>query len=62
MAGNFTYTIGGVRVVFPCKPYPSQMSMMDKVGGAGGGFNSLSSGRFEGNFRSMIFKLILRDW
>ena len=25
-------------------------------------FNSLTPGRFEGNYRSVIFKLILRDW
>ena len=24
-------TIGGVKVQFPVKPYPSQLSMMDKV-------------------------------
>jgi len=24
-------TIRGVEVVFPCKPYPSQFSFMDKV-------------------------------
>uniref|UniRef100_A0A2H8TS50 DNA 5'-3' helicase n=1 Tax=Melanaphis sacchari TaxID=742174 RepID=A0A2H8TS50_9HEMI len=27
----FTYTIGGVRIEMPVKPYPSQVSMMDKV-------------------------------
>ncbi|XP_052802476.1 Fanconi anemia group J protein homolog isoform X2 [Mya arenaria] len=26
-----TLTISGVKVVFPCKPYPSQFGMMDKV-------------------------------
>ena len=26
-----SYTIGGVKVQFPCKAYPSQLSMMDKV-------------------------------
>lgn len=25
------YTIGGVKVEFPAKAYPSQVSMMDKV-------------------------------
>ena len=28
---NFDYTIGGVKVLFPVKPYPSQMAMMAKV-------------------------------
>lgn len=27
----FTYTIGGVKIEMPVKPYPSQVSMMDKV-------------------------------
>jgi len=26
------YTINSVKVQFPCKAYPSQLSMMDKVG------------------------------
>ncbi|KAK3588854.1 hypothetical protein CHS0354_035997 [Potamilus streckersoni] len=26
-----TFTIQGVKVMFPCKPYPSQFSMMDRV-------------------------------
>lgn len=26
-----SYTINGVKVLFPCKAYPSQLSMMDKV-------------------------------
>lgn len=26
-----TVTISGVKVVFPCKPYPSQFGMMDRV-------------------------------
>ena len=25
------YTIGGVKVQFPCKPYPSQFSIINKV-------------------------------
>ncbi|CAL8115694.1 unnamed protein product [Orchesella dallaii] len=29
--GPFVTTISGVRVEFPCKPYPSQMAMMSKV-------------------------------
>ncbi|ODN04382.1 Fanconi anemia group J protein [Orchesella cincta] len=29
--GPLTTTISGVRVEFPCKPYPSQMAMMSKV-------------------------------
>ena len=24
-------TISGVKVIFPCKPYPSQFGMMDRV-------------------------------
>lgn len=28
---SFTYTIGGVKIQMPVKPYPSQVSMMDKV-------------------------------
>lgn len=28
-----TYTIGGVKVDFPVKAYPSQISMMNQVGG-----------------------------
>lgn len=28
---SFTYTIGGVKIEMPVKPYPSQVSMMDKV-------------------------------
>ncbi|KAF0770843.1 Uncharacterized protein FWK35_00008815 [Aphis craccivora] len=27
----FTYTIGGVKIEMPVRPYPSQVSMMDKV-------------------------------
>lgn len=27
----YTYTIGGVKIEMPVKPYPSQVSMMDKV-------------------------------
>ena len=26
-----TLTISGVKVKFPCKPYPSQFGMMDRV-------------------------------
>ncbi|XP_067685021.1 Fanconi anemia group J protein homolog [Haliotis asinina] len=29
--GHQQYKIGGVSVQFPCKPYPSQFSMMDKI-------------------------------
>ncbi len=29
--GQQEYKIGGISVYFPCKPYPSQFSMMDKV-------------------------------
>lgn len=28
---GMSYTIGGVKVDFPAKAYPSQLSMMDKV-------------------------------
>lgn len=28
---SYTYTIGGVKIEMPVKPYPSQISMMDKV-------------------------------
>jgi len=28
---QFQYMIGGVPVLFPCKPYPSQIAMMAKV-------------------------------
>lgn len=31
MTTSVTYTIGGVKVEFPAKAYPSQVSMMDKV-------------------------------
>lgn len=31
MSASQSYTINGVKVVFPCKAYPSQISMMDKV-------------------------------
>ena len=29
---RFVYTINGVKVVFPCKAYPTQLSMMNMVG------------------------------
>ncbi|KAJ8312439.1 hypothetical protein KUTeg_009812 [Tegillarca granosa] len=29
--GEFKRMINGVEIIFPCKPYPSQFSMMDKV-------------------------------
>jgi hypothetical protein len=29
--GPMTYTIGGVKVEFPTKAYPSQLAMMNKV-------------------------------
>lgn len=25
------YTIGGVKIIFPCKAYPSQLAMMNAV-------------------------------
>lgn len=28
---RFVYTINGVKVVFPCKAYPTQLSMMNMV-------------------------------
>lgn len=28
---GFVYTIKGTKVIFPCKAYPTQLSMMDKV-------------------------------
>jgi len=28
---SYMYTIGGVKIEMPVKPYPSQISMMDKV-------------------------------
>ena len=28
---HIQYMIGGVPVLFPCKPYPSQIAMMAKV-------------------------------
>ena len=31
VATDHLLTIGGVKVQFPVKPYPSQLSMMDKV-------------------------------
>jgi len=31
MADGVPYTIHGVKVIFPCKAYPTQLSMMDKV-------------------------------
>lgn len=30
MAG-VEYTVGGVKIHFPCKAYPSQLAMMNKV-------------------------------
>jgi len=30
-AKHTQYMIGGVPVLFPCKPYPSQIAMMAKV-------------------------------
>ena len=29
--GQFVYTINGVKVAFPCKAYPTQLSMMNMV-------------------------------
>lgn len=29
--GQFVYTIHGVKVSFPCKAYPTQLSMMNMV-------------------------------
>lgn len=31
MANHKEFKIGGLSVLFPCKPYPSQFSMMDKI-------------------------------
>ena len=31
LASGQSYTINSVKVQFPCKAYPSQLSMMDKV-------------------------------
>ena len=35
------YTMGGVPVKFPCKPYRTQVAMMSKVSVAGGAARSI---------------------
>ncbi|KAK3751815.1 hypothetical protein QZH41_013292 [Actinostola sp. cb2023] len=31
MADGVSYTIHGIKLMFPCKAYPTQLSMMDRI-------------------------------